>query len=128
MPVIKEVAKLWGTELWHHNDAQYCMKTLLLQHGAQSSLHYHKVKRETFLVTYGVVEIQRDADGVWHRLEPGDSITIHPGVAHRFRAATTVARVVEASTMHDDADVYRIEESTVLPLQACSTLKRAARR
>ena len=112
MPVIKEVQKLWGCELWHHNDTDYCMKTLELRHGAQSSLHYHRKKRETFLVTYGTVEIQ--TSGAWLALQTGDSITLEPGVAHRFRAATTVARVVEASTMHDDEDVVRLEPSKLL--------------
>jgi len=114
MPVIKEVQKLWGTELWHHNDTDYCMKTLQLRHGAQSSLHYHRLKRETFLVMYGVVELQAEQRGVWLTLRVGDSITLEPGVAHRFRAATTVARVVEASTTHSDDDVVRLEPSRLL--------------
>src|SRR5271165_2679726 len=114
MPVIKEVTKLWGTELWHHNDTDYCMKTLLLRRGAQSSLHCHKVKRETFLVTDGSVMLETGLDV--HVLSVGDSITIEPGVAHRFRAVSVAATVIEASTTHDDADVYRIEESKVLPL------------
>ena len=114
MPVIKEVQKLWGTELWHHNDSQYCMKTLRLRWGAQSSLHYHVRKRETFLVTQGTVEIQMVALGGWHRLQAGDSVTIQPGVAHRFRAVTETATVVEASTTHSDDDVVRLEDSRLL--------------
>lgn len=114
MPVIKQVTKLWGTELWHHNDELYCMKTLVILAGAVSSLHYHKLKTETFLCVDGVVILEMD--GQYALLKAGDSVTIEPGVAHRFKTATTIARVVEASTMHDDADVYRLEESKLLPL------------
>ena len=111
MPVIKEVAKLWGTELWHHNDSQYCMKTLVMRPGAQSSLHYHRVKRETFLVTRGT---RRDPDrrhGSWHRLKAGDSVTIEPGVAHRFRAATDDGDGRGGQHHARDDDVVRLEPS-----------------
>jgi quercetin dioxygenase-like cupin family protein len=115
MPVIKEVTKLWGTELWHHNDSYYCMKTLQLRRGAQSSLHYHKVKRETFLVTHGTVGIQLGgADEPWQTFQSGASVTIEPGVAHRFMALGGAATVVEASTMHDDDDVVRLEPSKLI--------------
>jgi D-lyxose ketol-isomerase len=63
---------------------------------------------------YGAVEIQSERLGIWLTLKPGDSVTLEPGVAHRFRAATTVARVVEASTMHNDDDVVRLEPSKLL--------------
>jgi mannose-6-phosphate isomerase-like protein (cupin superfamily) len=118
MPVIKEVEKLWGTELWHHNDSQYCMKTLMIRSGAQSSLHYHKVKRETFLVVYGFVSLQVGPN--WRnkrKMRPGDSFTIEPGVPHRFRVASGCgdrAMVVESSTTHSDEDVVRLEPSKLL--------------
>jgi len=109
MPVIKEVTKLWGREWWHHNSGGYCMKTLQLRVGAQSSLHYHALKRETFLCIKGIVDLEiGDARMLLH---PQQSVTLEPGVAHRFRAVTAKATVIEASTEHDDADVYRIEES-----------------
>jgi hypothetical protein len=40
----KVVKKLWGSEIWHHNDELYCMKTLVLKTGFMSSLHWHRVK------------------------------------------------------------------------------------
>lgn len=109
MPIIKVVEKLWGRELWHHNDHLYCMKTLILHEGAISSLHYHPVKHETFLVING--EVALEIDRQFCRLYAGDSIDIPATVPHRFRAVTPVATVVEASTMHDDSDVVRLEES-----------------
>ena len=112
MPVIKEVQKLWGTELWHHNDSQYCMKSLVIQPGAVSSLHYHRVKRETFLVTRARVMLEVGGTAV--ELCEGDSYTIEPGAPHRFRTLGVTATVVEASTTHDDDDVVRIEPSKLL--------------
>jgi len=112
MSVIKEVQKLWGTELWHHNNTDYCMKTLVLHHGAQSSLHYHKVKRETFLVTDGSVLLSYGCAS-WI-MQRGDSVTIEPGVVHRFRALCSEATVIEASTTHSDDDVVRLEPSKLL--------------
>ena len=115
MPVIKEVTKLWGTELWHHNDTDYCMKTLVLRHGAVSSKHWHRYKTETFLVVRGRVVLEIGVQAF--TLLPGDSITLHAGAlsAHRFRAIDPEgATVIEASTMHDDDDVVRIEPSRLL--------------
>ena len=114
MPVIKEVVKLWGTELWHHNDSQYCMKTLMIRSGAQSSLHYHRVKRETFLCVQGTVRVDVGDRQVW--LMAGESVTIEPGTPHRFWSANVArtAVVVEASTTHSDEDVVRIEPSKLL--------------
>src|SRR4051812_37450647 len=40
--------KIWGREIWITNTALYCGKHLLLNKGYQCSLHYHKIKDETF--------------------------------------------------------------------------------
>jgi mannose-6-phosphate isomerase-like protein (cupin superfamily) len=111
MPIIKEVVKLWGTELWHHNDADYCMKTLVIRSGA---LHYHVRKRETFLCIQGVVRV--DVGDKQVTLQAGESVTIEPGTPHRFWSAKVArtAVVVEAGTQHDDDDVVRIEPSRLL--------------
>lgn len=107
--MIKTVKKLWGTEYWLHNDEHYCMKKLILKEGFTSSMHMHKVKRETFLVIQGKVMLEYNYRFVL--LSKGESWDIEPGVYHRFQAASRVAIVIEASTTHDDADVYRKEES-----------------
>lgn len=124
MPTIRKVSKLWGRELWHHNSGGYCMKTLELRTGAAGSLHYHKLKRETFLVTAGKVTLEirePDAEGKYGdtgtrlTLMPGDSYTLEPCVAHRFSSyGHAQATVVEASTEHKDEDVYRLEPSKFL--------------
>jgi mannose-6-phosphate isomerase-like protein (cupin superfamily) len=103
------VPKVWGSERWLHNGPDYCMKQLFLESGMQSSLHMHKIKRETFLVIFGTIDLEYD--GIVHRLTVGNYIDIEPLKYHRFRTLSKVALVVEASTTHDDADVYRKEES-----------------
>ena len=107
------VDKVWGCEIWHHNGQDYCMKELILNRGYCSSLHAHKVKRETFLVVRGVVRLEVEMSGVLCRLDlsPGQSYEIAPGTYHRFRSLTQEACVVEASTFHNDSDVYRKEEA-----------------
>ena len=49
------IEKVWGTEEVVVNDleAGYCGKVLRIRPGKQSSLHYHKVKVETFLAIAG---------------------------------------------------------------------------
>lgn len=103
------VEKLWGAERWLYNGYDYCMKELYIEQGAKSSLHMHKIKKETFLVTFGSVKIEVGTKLL--HLHVGDFVTIEPGTYHRFWTDTKMARVVEASTYHDDSDVYRKEES-----------------
>lgn len=113
---IKTVEKLWGRELWHHNDLLYCMKTLVIEPRACSSLHYHRVKYETFLVAEGTVWLE--LGGSTRLMLTGSSVDIQPGYAyrHRFRAASEDGKavVIEASTYHDDDDTVRIEEAKLL--------------
>ena len=119
-----EVEKLWGSESWSHNDDKYCMKTLFLNSGFQSSMHYHKVKEETFQVVAGKVKLEYMP---WYKdgvdtfdvvkqvyLQPYQDFTLLPGVPHRFTAITPTAVIVEASTKHSDEDVVRLEESRAI--------------
>lgn len=107
MPSVRK--KLWGHEVWHHNDIHYCMKTLVINQGFQSSLHAHKRKRETFLVVDG--EVQLEYAGRVVCLTVGESFDIERGVFHRFRSLSATSTVVEASTFHEESDVIRREES-----------------
>jgi quercetin dioxygenase-like cupin family protein len=107
------VEKLWGYERVLHNDERYCMKELVLKRGYQSSLHTHTVKAETFYVVAGCVQLEIEGVGVL-RLNPGDHASLEPGQYHRFMALTEVAKVIEASMRHDDADVHRKEDSRKL--------------
>lgn len=100
--------KAWGRELWITNSPLYCAKRLIIKAGWQCSLHYHKIKDETFTAIRGRVLIEVGAERV--QLDIGDSVRIRPGAAHRF-AALVDSELFEVSTMHLEADVYRLEPS-----------------
>lgn len=112
----KAVTKLWGSELWIVNDDDYCGKLLVINPGFRCSLHCHKRKKETFFIISGRVRVQyvnEDGRMVTLRMNTGESFTIERGVYHRFSAlGDASARVIEFSTHHDDADVYRHEGSS----------------
>ena len=97
----------WGGEFQFINESEYCAKFLYLGNSLPSSLHYHKIKKETFLVLKGSVTIHIPGQG--HEiLNPGEKLTINPGIKHQFAALNNEpALILEASTHHDDSDTYR---------------------
>ena len=102
------VPKVWGYERWIENNEKYCCKVLGLKKGYQCSMHYHKNKDETFLVTEGHVRLELGSD-VMH-LRPGSFVRILQNTPHRF-AGIDDSLIIEVSTHHEDSDSYRIEES-----------------
>lgn len=101
------VKKVWGSEEWIVN-RDYCGKLLWLNRGYQCSLHYHKIKHETFYLLDGLVWMT--VNGTSFLLQPGESVEIEPCTQHRF-AGRQNSLILEVSTHHDDDDVYRLEES-----------------
>jgi mannose-6-phosphate isomerase-like protein (cupin superfamily) len=104
----QKIDKKWGSELIIYNK-EYCLKLLTVNSGWQSSLHYHGVKDEVFYIASGVCDLE--VNEYVHRLLPGETFHLPPGTRHRFRAINEPCYIVEASNHHDDADVYRLEES-----------------
>lgn len=106
-----EHIKLWGKEIWIVNNGLYCSKRLIINGGYRCSVHYHKIKHETFYVQSGVVYIeQRKNDGsvIFDGfLEPGDSIVVLPYDLHRFTGVTD-SELLEISTLHIEEDSYRM--------------------
>jgi mannose-6-phosphate isomerase-like protein (cupin superfamily) len=112
-PAKNEVRKEWGVEHVICNEPEYCAKFLIIEPKMRCSLHYHRVKKETFWVKNGMVRLeQRDPRGVPidELLAPGESRTIQPLTPHRF-SSMLGAVILEVSTHHDDADVVRLEKS-----------------
>jgi len=110
------VAKLWGLEEWLVNNEQYCGKLLWITPGFQCSLHYHEIKRETFVALDGLTRVEYAVDGKlcetilvgWRR----DVLTLPPRTPHRFWSmGGEGSLLLEISTTHSDADVTRLEES-----------------
>ena len=116
-----DIVKIWGRERVIANHGLYCGKILFVEPGYQSSLHYHRIKDETFYVDSGEVSLEifldtaRPREKHVLRLKKGQSIRIEPLTPHRFRSATSdPAKIIEVSTYHDDDDVVRIEDSRSL--------------
>lgn len=108
-PDIHKVTKTWGYELWIANSALYCGKMLHFNAGKRCSLHYHKLKDETFYLHSGhvVVKLLGPAQDSEVRLLPGDSLHIPPGTLHQIEALAD-SDLYEFSTEHFDSDSYRI--------------------
>lgn len=110
---LKEVKKAWGRELWIVNCPKYCGKLLYLDEGAESSIHYHKEKQETFYAHSGKVVLNIESKS--YMLTPfSRPKTIKPGAKHSFLGITDSV-ILEVSTHHDDSDVFRITESKPPP-------------
>jgi quercetin dioxygenase-like cupin family protein len=56
-PEIKFVSKGWGFEKWAVNTDKYCGKLLYFAKSKRCSLHYHKLKDETFFVHSGKIKV-----------------------------------------------------------------------
>ena len=104
------VPKLWGEERWLVNNDLYCAKFLYFNPGYSSSLHFHRLKQETFYVMSGNGWLE--LNDVKRQLAPGDTTTIFPQQRHRVWVPETHSRplsILEISTHHDGNDVDRIE-------------------
>lgn len=111
------VPKLWGREEWIVNNQNYCGKKLIFNKGYRFSLHYHKIKEESFYVLFGSVYLELVTEGIKTEriMTSGDIVHIQPYVLHRITALSN-AEIMEFSTHHMDDDSYRIEESCKIDL------------
>lgn len=106
------VPKAWGREEWIVNNEKYCGKKLVFLQGHRCSLHYHKIKEESFYILYGRIylELVEHSQRVTRVMVPGEIAHIKPYAQHRITALID-AEVMEFSTFHMEDDSYRIEES-----------------
>ena len=104
------VQKGWGYERILRNGPEYCMKELHVVHGGRCSTHFHPEKVETFLLASGVVDLYLGHPGEHERIQlyPGGCVHIPAGTPHYFTAHRKSV-IIEASTIHDDRDVVRLE-------------------
>ena len=110
----KIVVKTWGMETWYVN-RDYCGKSLIFAEDHRCSMHFHKVKHETFLITEGRILLEMIVkEGIyWRILSVGDTAEIPIGVPHRMTAWGGNASMTEFSSHHEDSDSYRIESGQV---------------
>ncbi len=108
-----KVEKIWGYELWIHNDSQYCGKLLVFPNqGNHFSMHYHMIKNETWYVQKGAFEFHwidtQTTELHKEILNVGDCVYIQKGKPHQLIALEPESIVFEVSTEHFDEDSYRI--------------------
>jgi mannose-6-phosphate isomerase-like protein (cupin superfamily) len=108
----KFVPKVWGYEKWIVNNQDYCGKILFFVKGKMSSWHFHKLKKETFYVQYGSIELMYSLEDSIESAESiilyrGDKIDLPIGLRHRIIALEDT-ELIEFSTQHFDEDSHRI--------------------
>lgn len=108
------VKKGWGYEKWFHNDVKYCGKLLFFNRGKKCSLHYHKIKHETFYLHSGKLkctfyDIKKPEKIEKLILYPGDTYEIYPWLVHQMEALED-SELFEFSTEHFESDSYRIQK------------------
>lgn len=109
---VRIVPKGWGREVWIANGKLYCGKILEINKGKRCSLHYHKLKTESFYLRAGrlrvrIKESTHGSETEEFELNPGDCMDIHPGLVHQMEALED-AELYEFSTQHFDSDSHRI--------------------
>ncbi len=130
---IKIVPKGWGFERWIVNKEEYCGKELFFIKGRKCSVHFHKLKDETFYVAEGKLVVRyllpdrwkydenkspEDHQDEWKQclrlqrsrtqtLEQGDTFYVPPMMIHQMTGLQDT-RMFEFSTQHFESDSYRI--------------------
>ena len=104
--------KGWGREIWIANNPLYCGKILEIRKGRRCSLHYHKLKTESFYLHKGRLKIRVKDSVDSDRLEefemsPGDCMDVAPGFVHQMEALE-YSELFEFSTQHFETDSYRL--------------------
>jgi mannose-6-phosphate isomerase-like protein (cupin superfamily) len=104
--------KGWGREIWIANNSLYCGKILEIRKGRKCSLHFHKLKTESFYLRSGRlwVRVKDSADSdVIDEFEmvPGQCMDVPPGLVHQMEALED-AELFEFSTEHFNSDSHRL--------------------
>jgi len=102
---MKKVKKLWGSEEWIVNNELYCGKFINVKKKHSCSVHYHRIKDETFYILEGKISLE--LIGETKILKKGDSIRLKPNTVHRFTGIED-SIILEISTHHEDTDSYRV--------------------
>jgi len=104
--------KGWGREIWIANNPLYCGKILEIRKGRRCSLHYHKLKTESFYLQKGRLKIRVKESVESDRLDefeiaPGACVDVWPGLIHQMEALED-SELFEFSTQHFESDSYRL--------------------
>lgn len=104
--------KGWGGEWWIANSPLYCGKKLVLKKGKRNSIHYHKIKDETFYMQSGLMQIDIYENGYPGKptrriMKPWDIIHLAPNMPHQVYGLED-SEFFEFSSQHSEEDVYRL--------------------
>jgi len=111
-PPIHIEPKGWGREVWIANNTQYCGKILEIMKGKRCSLHFHKLKSESFYLRCGRlhIRVKQSVDTeTMHEFElvEGECMDIPTGLVHQMEALED-SELYEFSTQHFESDSYRL--------------------
>jgi len=106
------VKKAWGYEDIFITNDDYCGKKMVFtKKGAQFSMHFHREKRETWLVLSGVFYLTiidtKDASQKMFIIKEGDVHTNEPLVPHQLTCIEEGA-ILEISTPDSVEDNFRV--------------------
>ena len=105
------VEKGWGYELIIANNENYCGKLLVFSKGKKFSMHFHKLKHETWYVNKGsfILRLVNLQTGLLteQTIKEGIIVPIEQFVPHQLEALEDGV-IFEVSTQHFDYDSYRL--------------------
>ena len=104
--------KGWGREIWIANNELYCGKILEIRQGKRCSLHYHKLKTESFYLRSGRLKIRVKESPESEVIEEfeliaGECMDVPPGLVHQMEALEDT-ELFEFSTQHFNSDSHRL--------------------
>jgi quercetin dioxygenase-like cupin family protein len=112
MGTLERHLKEWGYEDWIVNTDKYCGKILFVKKQYRCSIHYHKLKDETFYIQSGKVYLELNNEVII--MNQGNFKRIFPGQKHRFSGLED-SIIFEFSTPHSESDSYREKLSGKIP-------------
>lgn len=113
---MKIVPKGWGREVWLANNELYCGRILEILKGKRCSLHFHKLKTESFFLRAGRLRVSIKESAAAEVLEEfelraGECLDIPRGLVHQMEALED-SELFEFSTQHFDSDSNRLPPAT----------------
>jgi len=106
---MKIIPKVWGWEVVLVSNKLYSCKVMVIKGGYQCSIHYHKLKDETFVLLAGQVSLETGNTG--YIMDPFSEYHIARGRKHRFKGAAGLSFVLEVATQDLPGDSYRETKS-----------------
>jgi mannose-6-phosphate isomerase-like protein (cupin superfamily) len=109
---VKIVPKGWGREVWIVNGELYCGKILEIRKGKRCSLHFHKLKTESFYLRAGRLKVRVKESPESEVIEEfeltaGECMDVPLGLVHQMEALED-AELYEFSTQHFESDSHRL--------------------